>query len=469
MAELGALANLAAVVGAGLKLSILLFDLASSLHSAGSEMQTLGTEISLFCSVLKQVQSVLLKAKSFRSSVSANRATQDILDRCQVIFKELETVVNGVRSKGGDAVELIARVKWTFKKSKVQMLRASLESSKLTLHLMLTTLEFAQKIADRKTSSEETSKEDEQERALTHTLWLAQQCANDSLAQLEVEEIRESFAMIEAVESSSTIQDALVQSVNFSLPSSRRPAAAAPTDHLSRTLPDVPEGIPNSHDKLDLIRDKRTSLLLNGIVFDSSSLPEARRSTIRQYLNGRLSFLETDHLLKKWTDQDDPLASLEEVASSALSSDGESQVTASESDPSYMEVRALYDWVGEDPAELSFSKGDIIQVLTQLESGWWDGVLHETRGWFPSNYCRVWKVSETVSLAAKSRPKHPSSLHAQNAEADDLVDDEGDDEGDPEMEFWIPQVTEDGKIFYFNTLTGIKADNLPGSVSESYF
>nr|POF20017.1 endophilin-a1 [Quercus suber] len=50
-------------------------------------------------------------------------------------------------------------------------------------------------------------------------------------------------------------------------------------------------------------------------------------------------------------------------------------------------VRALYDFVGEDEKELSFFEGDVIQVISRLESGWWDGALNGVRGWFPSNYC----------------------------------------------------------------------------------
>ena len=52
-------------------------------------------------------------------------------------------------------------------------------------------------------------------------------------------------------------------------------------------------------------------------------------------------------------------------------------------------VRALYDYDADDRTSLSFRQGDIIQVITQLESGWWDGVIHGVRGWFPSNYCAV--------------------------------------------------------------------------------
>ncbi|KAK3616973.1 GTP-binding protein Rho1 [Elasticomyces elasticus] len=54
----------------------------------------------------------------------------------------------------------------------------------------------------------------------------------------------------------------------------------------------------------------------------------------------------------------------------------------------WMQVRALYDYSPEedDKEALAFVAGDIIVVVSQLESGWWDGVLNGVRGWFPSNY-----------------------------------------------------------------------------------
>ncbi|KAI5835257.1 SH3-domain-containing protein, partial [Schizophyllum commune Tattone D] len=48
--------------------------------------------------------------------------------------------------------------------------------------------------------------------------------------------------------------------------------------------------------------------------------------------------------------------------------------------------KALYDYEAQDPSALSFKRGDIIEVLTQQPSGWWDGLLGDERGWFPSNY-----------------------------------------------------------------------------------
>ncbi|KAF9271374.1 hypothetical protein BGZ68_003747, partial [Mortierella alpina] len=55
-------------------------------------------------------------------------------------------------------------------------------------------------------------------------------------------------------------------------------------------------------------------------------------------------------------------------------------------DEPFVVVRALYPFSSEDPTSLSFQKDELIQVLTQLESGWWYGYCHDDRGWFPSNY-----------------------------------------------------------------------------------
>ncbi|GJJ71776.1 hypothetical protein EMPS_04133 [Entomortierella parvispora] len=54
-------------------------------------------------------------------------------------------------------------------------------------------------------------------------------------------------------------------------------------------------------------------------------------------------------------------------------------------------VRALYDFESEDVTNLALKEGDIIQVLAQLESGWWAGYCQGRQGWFPSNYVEIVK------------------------------------------------------------------------------
>ncbi|RMC00880.1 hypothetical protein DUI87_22565 [Hirundo rustica rustica] len=48
--------------------------------------------------------------------------------------------------------------------------------------------------------------------------------------------------------------------------------------------------------------------------------------------------------------------------------------------------RALYQYVGQDVDELSFSVGDVIDILMEDSSGWWKGRLHGREGLFPGNY-----------------------------------------------------------------------------------
>ena len=156
--------------------------------------------------------------------------------------------------------------------------------------------------------------------------------------------------------------------------------------------------------------------------------------------------------------------------------------TATPDPPPPLYVRALYNYEADDQTSLSFRQGDIIQVLTQLDSGWWDGVINDVRGWFPSNYCAV--VSGPDDPGELGPNGHDESDTSADSGADDESYDEQEDdldsEGNPgdedsedlpiegagsqaqeEAAFWIPQATPDGRLFYFNTLTGASRMELP--------
>lgn len=142
-------------------------------------------------------------------------------------------------------------------------------------------------------------------------------------------------------------------------------------------------------------------------------------------------------------------------------------------------VRALYDYEADDRTSLSFHEGDIIQVITQLESGWWDGVINGVRGWFPSNYCQI------ISASAEEAPEPvQNGTHlVQEEEFEDQVryEEEFDEDNESDQDdfnglplegtdagpksggadFWIPQATRDGRLFYYNTMTGQSSMELP--------
>ena len=140
--------------------------------------------------------------------------------------------------------------------------------------------------------------------------------------------------------------------------------------------------------------------------------------------------------------------------------------------------RALYDYQTRDASSLSFHKNDIIEVLTQLESGWWDGLLGDERGWFPSNYVVVISEQEAeAALSATGDFSQTSSLPAA-APDDSMLDMSRALSGSstdanwleseasfstsqhamqqaalPEKgrqghhnDFWVPQVSQDGRV-----------------------
>jgi hypothetical protein len=75
------------------------------------------------------------------------------------------------------------------------------------------------------------------------------------------------------------------------------------------------------------------------------------------------------------------------VGSSSAGAGGESEST--------FFARARYDHQHDNESYLRFRRGDIIKVLTRLDSGWWDGLLKDKRGRFPSNYVTVISQQKT--------------------------------------------------------------------------
>ena len=63
--------------------------------------------------------------------------------------------------------------------------------------------------------------------------------------------------------------------------------------------------------------------------------------------------------------------------------------TVSENDEYFQEAEALYDYYARSHKELSFKKGDIIQVFTRANKDWWDARIDGALGFVPANYVKV--------------------------------------------------------------------------------
>lgn len=129
--------------------------------------------------------------------------------------------------------------------------------------------------------------------------------------------------------------------------------------------------------------------------------------------------------------------------------------------------RALYDYQTRDTSSLSFRKNDVIEVLTRLESGWWDGLLGDERGWFPSNYVTVISDEEAeLVLSGYEGPQQvqqiDSRVHITQEHYISEPEWGGDASNPPNVllelahavqgtgemsnDFWMPQVTSDGQV-----------------------
>jgi son of sevenless-like protein len=112
-------------------------------------------------------------------------------------------------------------------------------------------------------------------------------------------------------------------------------------------------------------------------------------------------------------------------------------------------VRALYDYQSTDPSSLSFYRDDIIEVLTRIDTGWWDGILGGVRGWFPSNY--VSEISEVeVREMMRGGGVFGGSALDYAEEGVDLgavmaQERVGEANQNP-ADFWVPEITPDGQV-----------------------
>ncbi|KAL0960836.1 hypothetical protein HGRIS_005852 [Hohenbuehelia grisea] len=167
--------------------------------------------------------------------------------------------------------------------------------------------------------------------------------------------------------------------------------------------------------------------------------------------------------------------------------------------------RALYDYEAQDASALSFRRDDIIEVWTKQPSGWWDGVLGDERGWFPSNYVVVITEEEAEAAFAAAEQAQAETLRQQQAQMQRELQQRSHESGPEAMvdmshamlgaspaeneewleremgsrdglealanvsldvppqtnDFWMPQVTPTGQIYYLNTQTGQHSREIP--------
>lgn len=172
---------------------------------------------------------------------------------------------------------------------------------------------------------------------------------------------------------------------------------------------------------------------------------------------------------------------------------GPSSIRSGQSGLTYEGVcycQALYDYSTVDPSSLSFEAGDVLEVHTQLESGWWDGYLgpNGPRGWFPSNYVKLitfeqaedallasqtphqaeFIPAETSRTRSRSRSDTKRSRKATSSKSHSRSGSESSLDAKSSHDFWQPEMTPDGKVRSCHTISETFVDMLNIDILYQY-
>ncbi|KAF2269260.1 hypothetical protein CC78DRAFT_575360 [Lojkania enalia] len=161
MAEIGLIASVIQVAGAGLKLSQTLYQYAETVASADRRLKDIAREVELTSFVIDELAQIFKQDESSALlSKSALKTADETVQECSAMFMELEAELKkSKKSKMG-------RLMLPFRESKIDLLRSHIDKMKSTLQLLMQVLTHAHHVASRKLDHEAEAAQREQIKAL---------------------------------------------------------------------------------------------------------------------------------------------------------------------------------------------------------------------------------------------------------------------------------------------------------------
>ncbi|KYO30203.1 SH3 domain-containing kinase-binding protein 1 isoform B [Alligator mississippiensis] len=80
--------------------------------------------------------------------------------------------------------------------------------------------------------------------------------------------------------------------------------------------------------------------------------------------------------------------------------------------------QVAFSYMPQNEDELELKVGDIIEVVGEVEEGWWEGILNGKTGMFPSNFIKELSDSEDAGIAQEEQITKPSLKDATGSESD---------------------------------------------------
>ncbi|XP_051954277.1 CD2-associated protein-like isoform X1 [Xyrauchen texanus] len=95
-----------------------------------------------------------------------------------------------------------------------------------------------------------------------------------------------------------------------------------------------------------------------------------------------------------------------------------SQPRASKKKPKKRQCKVLFEYVPQNEDELELKIGDIIDIIEEVEEGWWSGTMNGKSGLFPSNFVKAIEDTETTNITDepdnRDGTSSPTSPHPGN-------------------------------------------------------
>lgn len=145
MAEvIGLVSGIAAIVTTSFNIAKTISTIADELGTAGNQIMAIAIDIKAMAFVLRQLSKRIKPASASHAfDIDTVQVVQAVASLCQVEVNRIRAHLTPLfASSVARGMGILQRAQWLFAKSKVSTIRVSLDSLKLTLGLLLHTLDF---------------------------------------------------------------------------------------------------------------------------------------------------------------------------------------------------------------------------------------------------------------------------------------------------------------------------------------
>jgi hypothetical protein len=142
MAEIGIIASIIQVTGAGLALSKTLYQYADSVSGAENRVKNIAKEVELTSFVIEELGHIFKQEQTpTLLSKNAIKTADEALRECSSVFTELDAALKKTKKNA------LGRFKFPFRETKIELLRSHIDKLKSTLQLLLQVLTHAHMVA----------------------------------------------------------------------------------------------------------------------------------------------------------------------------------------------------------------------------------------------------------------------------------------------------------------------------------